>query len=35
MTKKKYYANKQHELKQQTALSKKALYTALYTKALK
>ena len=33
--KKKHYTNKQHWLKQQTALSKQALYAALYTTALK
>ena len=32
---KKHYTNKQHKIKQQTALSKQALYTALYTTELK
>ena len=44
LAKRKHYANKQHYIKQQTALSKQALYialskqalyTALYTTALK
>ena len=32
--KKKHYTNKQHWIKQQTALSKQALYTALSKQAL-
>ena len=32
---KKHYSNKQHLKKQQTALNMQALYTALYTIALK
>ena len=35
LLKKKHYSNKQNWLKQQTALGKQALYTALYTTALK
>ena len=34
IAKKKHYTNKQHYIKQQTTLSKQALYTALYTTAL-
>ena len=34
MAKKKHYTNKQHWIKQQAALSKQSLFTALHTAAL-